>query len=86
METTIIERETTSFRLRKDLLRRLREVAHGEHTTVEQWVEEALMDMAYGTPNAQTLAAIEEARSGRYAGTLDVSSYEAFVKSIDAIE
>ena len=81
-----IERERASFRLRKDLLRRLKERASGKHTTLEQFVEEVLMEAAFYTPNKETTAALEEARSGRYAGKLDVSTYEAFMKSVEDIE
>ena len=44
---------------------------------VEGYVEPALYP-----PNADTLAAIEEARSGVELPTVDTSSYDAFVKSI----
>ncbi len=33
-------------------------------------------------PNKLTMAAIEEAKSGKYAGVIDTSSVEAMVKSI----
>ena len=41
------------------------------------------MDIAYREPNAETRAAIDEVRSGNYAGTIDTSSYDAFLKSLD---
>ena len=44
------------------------------------------MDIVYSVPNAETRAAIEEARSGAYAGSLDMASYESFLKSINDIE
>lgn len=44
------------------------------------------MDFTCSVPNEETRAAIDEARSGKYAGTLDVSSFEAFMKSVHAIE
>jgi hypothetical protein len=34
-------------------------------------------------PNEETIEAIEEARAGKYAGTIDISSLEAFLKSIE---
>lgn len=34
------------------------------------------------SPEAITLAALEEARSGQYAGVVDTSSEEAFMKSL----
>ena len=33
-------------------------------------------------PNAETIEAIEESRSGKYAGTVDTSSMDAFMKSM----
>ena len=45
-----------------------------------------LMDAVYSEPNEETIAAIEEARSGKSAGTIDVSSFDAFMKSLDEIE
>jgi len=40
--------------------------------------EEALSNY----PNAETIEAIEESRSGKYAGTVDTSSMDAFMKSM----
>ena len=57
-----------------------------EQQSVDDLVEGLLLDAIYHEPNEATLEAIEEARSGRYAGTLDASSFEAFMKSIEAIE
>ena len=45
---------------------------------LEYFVEPAL----YQQPNPETLAAIEEARSGVEMAVVDTSSYDAFVKSI----
>lgn len=44
------------------------------------------MDAVYSEPNEETIAAINEARSGEYAGTIDVSNFDAFMKSLDEIE
>lgn len=43
---------------------------------------EYILDAMYHEPNAETLAAIEEAKSGVELPTVDTSSYDAFVKSI----
>lgn len=43
---------------------------------------EYILDAMYHKPNAETLAAIEEARSGVEMPVVDTSSYDAFVKSI----
>ena len=45
---------------------------------------EYILDAMYNEPNAETLAAIEEARSGTEMEELDLSSFENFMKSIDA--
>jgi antitoxin component of RelBE/YafQ-DinJ toxin-antitoxin module len=49
-------------------------------------VEEILLDAVYHEPNTETVEAIEEAKAGKSAGKLDVSSYDAFMNSINAIE
>lgn len=42
----------------------------------------AMLDIACNEPNAETLAAINDAHKGRYEGTLDVSSVEAMYKNM----
>lgn len=82
MEATA-NRKQTAFRLRSDLLDRLREAARKENRSLNNFVESALMDLVYNEPNEVTRAAIEEARSGKYAGTIDTSSMDAFIKSCE---
>ena len=50
-------------------------------TTVSKLVE-GYVEPALYAPNADTLAAIEEARSGVELPQVDTSSYDGFVKSI----
>ena len=40
------------------------------------------MDATYRKPNAETMAAIEEARSGKELETLDVDNFKDFVASL----
>lgn len=82
MEATA-NRKQTAFRLRSDLLDRLREAARKENRSLNNFVESALMDLVYNEPNEVTRAAIEEARSRKYAGTIDTSSMDAFIKSCE---
>lgn len=82
METTA-NRKQTAFRLRSDLLDRLREAAKKEHRSLNNFVESALMDIVYNEPNEATKAAIEEARSGKFAGVIDTSSMDSFIKSCE---
>lgn len=84
MEAVI--RKQTSFRLREDLLQILQEQAKKANRSLNNFVEITLMDAVYSEPNEETIAAINEARSGKYAGTIDVSSFDAFMKSLDEIE
>ena len=86
METTV-ERKQTAFRLRTDLMDELREEARRENRSLNNLVEvmlaEALWERRY---NPETASALQEARSGEYAGTLDMSSFESFMQSVNAIE
>lgn len=84
MEAVI--RKQTSFRLREDLLQILQEQAKKANRSLNNFVESTLMDAVYSEPNEETIEAIEEARSGKSAGTIDASSFDAFMKSLDEIE
>jgi hypothetical protein len=62
------------------------EQAKKANRSLNNFVESTLMDAVYSEPNEETIAVINEARSGKYAGTIDVSSFDAFMKSLDEIE
>jgi broad-specificity NMP kinase len=64
METTI-RRRPTSFRLRTDLVERLKRKAARENRTLNNYVESVLLDIVYDEPNEVTKTAIQEAMSGR---------------------
>ncbi len=64
MEATLI-RKPTSFRLRTDLIERLKRKAARENRTLNNYVESILLDVVYDEPNDVTKAAINEAMSGR---------------------
>lgn len=81
MEAVI--RKQTSFRLREDLLKVLQEEAKKANRSLNNFVESTLMDAMYSEPNEETIAAINEARTGKFAGTIDTSSMEAFIKSCE---
>lgn len=81
-----VVRKQTSFRLREDLLQILQEQAKKANRSLNNFVESTLMDAMYSEPNEETIAAINEARSGKFAGTIDVSSFDAFMKSLNEIE
>jgi chromosome segregation and condensation protein ScpB len=82
MATTVI-RKPASFRLRVDLLDRLKRKAEQENRTLNNYVESVLLDIAYHEPNAVTKAAIKEAKSGKN-GNKVYSSVDELVNDLDA--
>lgn len=77
-----IQKKAQSFRLPIELIERLKKMARKQNRSLNNFVECALLDLAYSKPNEETLAAIEEAKSGKLQGPLDVSSVEAMYKSM----
>lgn len=69
--TTTTARTQTAFRLSNALLERLRREAEREHRSLNNLVELLLMEALKDRPNPETLAAIEEARSGKDKQTFD---------------
>ena len=53
-----------------------------ENRSLNNFVECALLELAYNEPNEETLSAIKEAQEGKLEGPLDVSSVEAMYKSM----
>lgn len=77
-------KKNQSFRLSVDLIDRLKQLARGQNRSLNNYVETVLLDAAYHTPNATTLAAMREVESGalRNEPALDLSSIEAMEKSL----
>lgn len=71
-----IERKPISFRLRTDLLERLRSNAVRQNRTLNNYVESLLLDIVYNEPNDTTRNAIEEAMSGRNRNKVYASAEE----------
>ena len=82
MEATI-RRKQTAFRLSETLLEELKSRATRCDRSLNNYVESLLIDALYNTPNDETIDAINETRSGKYAGTLEMNSFDNFLKSID---
>lgn len=81
MEAVI--RKQTSFRLREDLLKVLQEEAKKANRSLSNFVESTLMEAVCSELNEDTVAAIKDARAGKFAGTIDTSSMESFIKSCE---
>lgn len=63
METTV--RVQASFRLKADLMERLRMGARASNRSLNNFVENVLLDAMFREPNDTTKAAIAEARSNK---------------------
>lgn len=83
METIALNRKQTAFRLRADLLDRLKVAARKENRSLNNYVESVLLDAVYREPNEETLAAMEEAKEGKNLTKVDTSSFDAFLKSLE---
>ncbi|MCM1482991.1 MAG: ribbon-helix-helix domain-containing protein [Muribaculaceae bacterium] len=77
-----VNKKAQSFRLPVELIERLKKMARKQNRSLNNFVECALIELAYSEPNEDTLAAIDEAKSGKLQGPLDVSSVEAMYKSM----
>ncbi|MCM1356023.1 MAG: ribbon-helix-helix protein, CopG family [Staphylococcus sp.] len=77
-----IQKKAQSFRLPVELIERLKKMARKQNRSLNNFVECALLDLAYSEPNETTRAAIAEAKSGKLQDELDVSSVEAMYKSM----
>ena len=64
METAIV-RKPVSFRLRTDVLERLKINAARQNRTLNNYVESVLLDIVYNEPNEVTKVAIMEVMSGK---------------------
>lgn len=79
----VVLKKNQSFRLSVELIDRLKQLAKRQNRSLNNYVETLLLDAAYHEPNAVTLAAIKEAKTGKLQGPLDVSSVDAMYKSMD---
>ena len=84
---TIIDMEATvrvqaSFRLKADLVEKLKMSAKACNRSLNNFVESVLMDAVYRTPNAQTMAAVKEAREDKNLETINLDNLEGFIESL----
>ena len=78
-----LEKKAHVFRLPAYLLDKLKELARKDRRSLNNYVECLLLDAVYREPNEETIAAMEEAKSGKLEGPIDTSSVEAMLKSMD---
>ena len=82
MNTVAFDRKQTAFRLRTDLLDRLKVAAKKENRSLNYYVESVLLDAVYREPNEETLAAMKDAKENRNLETLDLDNFEKFIESL----
>lgn len=82
MNTVAVDRKQTAFRLRTDLLDRLKVAAKKENRSLNNYVESVLLDAVYREPNEQTLAAMKDAKENGNLETLDLDNFEKYVESL----
>lgn len=71
------------FRLRTELLDRLKQLAAKDNRSLNNYVETILMDVAYNTPNSTTIAAMKEAQNNATLSDVDMTNYDSFLKSLE---
>ena len=79
---TAIPRTQTAFRLSNELLKRLKTEARKQNRSLNNFVESVLMDAVYRTPNANTMAAVKEARENDNLETINLDNLEGFIESL----
>ncbi|MBQ9641946.1 MAG: toxin-antitoxin system protein [Bacteroidaceae bacterium] len=82
MESTVTQRRRISVELPIYAIDKLDQLAKEINVSRTSFLERYLLDSLYHEPNEETLAAMKEAKEGKYAGVVDLSSTEAMIKSI----
>lgn len=82
MEATIT-RKSTMFRLRTELLERLKQLAAHDNRSLNNYVETILMDVAFHTPNEETRKAMFEAQDDKNLTSVNMDSFDSFLSSLD---
>jgi len=88
MNTTVAStgRSPMAFRFRNDLVGVIKDEAKKENRSLNNFLENLLINyfnVDEKIPNSTTIAAMEEARAGKHVGVVDMSSFEAFMKSCE---
>lgn len=86
--TSTSTKQSVSFRWDANLVKSLKEMAKRQNRSFSSFTETILAQSVNAIeeddriPNEVTLAAIEEARSGKELETLDLEHFDEFVKSL----
>lgn len=75
-------KKPTAFRLNADLVARLKVLAKKDNRSLNNYVENVLMSVAYNEPNETTKTAIREAKENK---NLEAFDFEAFKEYVAAL-
>ena len=75
-------KKQTAFRFSEDLLERLKDRARKDNRSLNNYVENLLMEAVYDEPNEEKFAAMKEAKEGKGLETLDLAKFKEFVASL----
>jgi len=78
---TIVLRKPTTFRFQPALLDTLKAQAKKYNRSLNNYVEDILLNAVCYEPNEETKSAIEEVKAGKDLKPVDMSSLDAFIKS-----
>lgn len=79
---TTVTKVQTAFRLDEELLNKLKVKAKKENRSLNNYVETKLMEVAYDEPNEETIAAINEVKSGKKLEKLDLQKFKEFLEAL----
>ena len=79
---TVSTKVQTAFRFDRELINRLKKKVKKENRSLNNYVETILMDVVYDEPNDETIAAIDEVRSGKPLEQLDANNFKDFVAAL----
>lgn len=71
------------FRLREELVDKLKQLAARNNRSLNNYVETILMEIAYNTPNELTRKAIDEAQDDSNLTTVSMDSFDSFMQSLE---
>ncbi len=84
METAIrnTTKKPTAFRLNVELVERLKALAKKDNRSLNNYVENILMDVAYNEPNETTKAALKDAAENRNLESFDLEAFKKLVAAL----
>mgnify|MGYP002673417103 FL=1 len=75
-------KKATAFRLNADLVARLKVLAKKDNRSLNNYVENVLMSVAYNEPNETTRAALKEAAGNKNLEEFDFEAFKKYVASL----